>query len=371
MHERHLRTWLEAFACRVLRGFTRHSTCDTAKAKGLVVAWSNDRFSEDIWMLRSLSMDRIQRSCWRGPDGRFQPRGPVCPVPRANRKESAAATSSSPVRVMLAASAFVMRRHLKALGALRNHQGRHSGGFLEEQIVKSEAHRLRREADQLEQEQEQARAATRMLDLVTRDLVEHKPRILLHPVQPSSAPQLDEHPQREEARRESRHPRSSLASATPLTVRMLAMLPYFLPMLDALRFFGAGLASEHLPSYYLACTSVLSAVPQDLRELLDVAQPLLLFAMPTMAVRRQLPELLRFNLNQAFLLDLATCMAFHLSSFTRWMTLQSETAFYVPAAAEPPLMPFSCASAAFSMHGVQRVLHPQRDNSRGHPAPVG
>ncbi|CAE7946180.1 unnamed protein product [Symbiodinium sp. KB8] len=292
-------------------------------------------------MLRSLSMDRIQRSCWRGPDGRFQPRGPVCPVPRANRKESAAATSSSPVRVMLAASAFVMRRHLKALGALRNHQGRHSGGFLEEQIVKSEAHRLRREADQLEQEQEQARAATRMLDLVTRDLVEHKPRILLHPVQPSSAPQLDEHPQREEARRESRHPRSSLASATPLTVRMLAMLPYFLPMLDALRFFGAGLASEHLPSYYLACTSVLSAVPQDLRELLDVAQPLLLFAMPTMAVRRQLPELLRFNLNQAFLLDLATCMAFHLSSFTRWMTLQSETAFYVPAAAEPPLMPFS------------------------------
>ena len=74
MHERHLRTWLEAFACRVLRGFTRHSTCDTAKAKGLVVAWSNDRFSEDIWMLRSLSMDRIQRSCWRGPDGRFQPR---------------------------------------------------------------------------------------------------------------------------------------------------------------------------------------------------------------------------------------------------------------------------------------------------------
>ncbi|CAE7254268.1 unnamed protein product [Symbiodinium sp. CCMP2592] len=139
----------------------------------------------------------------------------------------------------------------------------------------------------------------------------------------------------------NRRTRSSMASVTPLPVRILAMLPYFLPVLDALRFFGAGLASEHLPSYYLACTSVLSAIPQDFRELLDVGQPLLLFAMPTIAVRRQLPELLRFNLNQAFLLDLATCIAFHLSSFARWMTLQSESAFYVPTAAEPPLMPFS------------------------------
>ncbi|CAE7602059.1 unnamed protein product, partial [Symbiodinium pilosum] len=96
----------------------------------------------------------------------------------------------------------------------------------------------------------------------------------------------------------------------------------------------------------------------EFQQLLDLGQPFLLFAMPTLAVRRHLPELLRFNLNQetgsyshmhelcvsreAFLLDLSTCIVFHASSCMRWMMfLVCEDALYVPAAAEPPLMPCS------------------------------
>ncbi|CAE7270411.1 unnamed protein product [Symbiodinium natans] len=126
------------------------------------------------------------------------------------------------------------------------------------------------------------------------------------------------------------------------SVRLLATLPYLLPAIDAWRFFGVGVASEAWPALFLEWTSLATEVPQDLHYVLAALYPVVLFAMPLIAVRRCLPQLLRLNLNQAFLFSGILGLAFHLSSFCRWLgCLCADDAVYVPAAAEPPLLPCS------------------------------
>ena len=61
--------------------------------------------------------------------------------------------------------------------------------------------------------------------------------------------------------------------------------------------------------------------------------------MAQIATRRRLPRLLRFNIYQAFLLDLLTCIAFHASSFAHWLAQSTGHAIYVPTEAEPTILP--------------------------------
>lgn len=225
----------------------------------------------------------------------------------------------------------------------------------------AEAQRLRSEAAQLEEEQEQARKMLQVLELVMCKSSEPEPNTFIRPAQQleqdmtaaSDVPVADAETESASDCRQSAEQPVDLDTIqdtrqlNSLSTRLLATLPYLLPVLDAWRFFGVGVVSECWPTYYMAWMALAAMVPQDFHELCITLQPLLLFAMPTVAVQRRLPQLLRFNLNQAFVLDLATCLAFHTSSCIRWLSLTAagDDAIYVPEAAEPPLMP--CGQAIF------------------------
>eukprot|EP00913_Durusdinium_trenchii_P025930 g24331.t1 len=98
-----------------------------------------------------------------------------------------------------------------------------------------------------------------------------------------------------------------LPELLPQWLLLCSTFPYLLPALDAWRFFGQGLALRLCPSLAWEWTCFMQdAMPfPDLLPMLEILQPLLLFAMPAIAVQRRLPRLLRFNLNQAFVIDLA------------------------------------------------------------------
>lgn len=124
-------------------------------------------------------------------------------------------------------------------------------------------------------------------------------------------------------------------------VRLLAIAPYALPALDAIYLFGASFAVQHAPDLYSAGIAFSAQVPRDFWDLMVGVQPLVLFGMPVIAVRRRLPTLLRFNLNQAFVLDLMAHSA-HLAATTAgWLSSRArgEDMLYVPVAAEPKVVP--------------------------------
>jgi len=130
----------------------------------------------------------------------------------------------------------------------------------------------------------------------------------------------------------------------PQWLLLCCTLPYLLPLLDAWRLFGIALAEATCPTLALEWTTFLQHIMlEDWQPLFELAQPLVLFAMPTIAVNRRLPQLLRFNLNQAFVIDFALCLTFHASSFSRWLSLQRGDLIYVPEQAELPVMPGSRA----------------------------
>lgn len=130
----------------------------------------------------------------------------------------------------------------------------------------------------------------------------------------------------------------------PRWLLLCCMLPYLLPLLDCWRFFGLALAQQLCPSLAVEWTSFLQqTMLEDILPILEFAQPLVLFAMPTIAVQRRLLQLLRFNLNQAFVIDLGVCLTFHASCFSRWLSLQRGDQIYVPLQAELPVMPGSRA----------------------------
>jgi len=125
--------------------------------------------------------------------------------------------------------------------------------------------------------------------------------------------------------------------------RFFALLPYLLPVLDACRLFGPGLAFDHPDFYKAGCSMLDSLIGQDMQDLIDWMMPFLVFAMPTMAVQRRLPQLMRFNLNQAFVFDLVLFTAYYAASCIRWLSflMAGDDAFYVPAGVEPVLLPGS------------------------------
>lgn len=128
---------------------------------------------------------------------------------------------------------------------------------------------------------------------------------------------------------------------TSWPVRLCAVAPYVPPVLEGLRLFGAAFAVAHAPAAYAAGAEWHGQLPRELWDLVPLAQPLLLFAMPTLAVRRQLPRLLRFNLNQAFILSVLLLAAYAASVCLRWLgdAAAGEEALYVPAAAQPAALP--------------------------------
>ncbi|CAE7359719.1 unnamed protein product [Symbiodinium sp. CCMP2592] len=220
----------------------------------------------------------------------------------------------------------------------------------ESMLLLAEARRLRAEAANLEQEQ--LRAKELMMVRGGLELVQHQPDW----PQPMTAPALKALTHvKPRVQRETKPPRSAQPEphVKPVedfeyeipvmdhSLRLLATLPYLLPAIDAWRFFGVGIAFEAWPALYMEWTSLATEVPEDFPCIFAALYPVLLFGMPLIAVRRWLPELLRVNLNQAFLFSGILCLAFHLSAFSRWLAFlcAGDDALYVPAAAEPPLMP--------------------------------
>jgi len=223
-------------------------------------------------------------------------------------------------------------------------------------LLMAEARRLRAEAAKLEEEQLRAKELMMLrggLELAQSSRVQHQPDL----PQPMTAPALKApthvkpriEPQREtqparSAQPEPAKPVEDVEYEIPVmdhSLRLLATLPYLLPAIDAWRFFGVGIAFEAWPALYMEWTSLATEVPDDFPHIFGALYPVLLFGMPLIAGRRRLPVLLRMNLNQAFLFSGILCLAFHLSSFSRWLAFlcAGDDAVYVPAAAEPPLMP--------------------------------
>ena len=226
----------------------------------------------------------------------------------------------------------------------------------ESMLLMAEARRLRAEAAKLEEEQLRAKELMMLrggLELAQSSRVQHQPDL----PQPMTAPALKApthvkpriEPQREtqparSAQPEPAKPVEDVEYEIPVmdhSLRLLATLPYLLPAIDAWRFFGVGIAFEAWPALYMEWTSLATEVPDDFPHIFGALYPVLLFGMPLIAGRRRLPVLLRMNLNQAFLFSGILCLAFHLSSFSRWLAFlcAGDDAVYVPAAAEPPLMP--------------------------------
>ena len=224
-------------------------------------------------------------------------------------------------------------------------------------LLIAEARRLRAEAAKLEEEQLRAKELMILrggLELAKSSRVQHQPDLpqpmtapaVIAPthVKPRIEPQRETEPPRSAQPEPPAKPVEDVEYEIPVmdhSLRLLATLPYLLPAIDAWRFFGVGIASEAWPALYMEWTSLATEVPDDFPHIFGALYPVLLFGMPLIAGRRRLPVLLRMNLNQAFLFSGILCLAFHLSSFSRWLAFlcAGDDAVYVPAAAEPPLMP--------------------------------
>merc|ERR1719171_1594453 len=97
--------------------------------------------------------------------------------------------------------------------------------------------------------------------------------------------------------------------------------------------------------YFPEAQAVGVGVPEDFWNLAACLQPVVLFAMPPLASSRRLPHILRFNLLQAFILDLLLCVAHCASALASLALAQtvpmvaSPEALYVPHLTGPSLMP--------------------------------
>lgn len=124
-------------------------------------------------------------------------------------------------------------------------------------------------------------------------------------------------------------------------VRVYAAMPYAFVLLDGLRLFGPSFIALHLPSAYLAVKAVHDQVPWEFWDGVPFLHAILLLGMPTLAVQRRLPHLVRFNLNQAFVLDFFLIVSHALASTIRWLSglAGDADAMYVPVLVEPVVLP--------------------------------
>jgi len=92
---------------------------------------------------------------------------------------------------------------------------------------------------------------------------------------------------------------------TSWPVRILSVAPYALPAYDGLRLFSADHVPSNFPEVQAALTRQFEQAPQELCSVvLPLVQCALFFGLPMLAIRRQLPLLLRWNVNQAYTLNL-------------------------------------------------------------------
>lgn len=125
---------------------------------------------------------------------------------------------------------------------------------------------------------------------------------------------------------------------TSMWVRFCAILPYAFPLVDTIRVFGSAIALTAVlrQDATLLCAHVF---PDSLVPLAEFVMPLLVLAMPTLAVTRRRPELLCFNLNQAFVLELAVLAARLFASLTSWFVTQATWADAMGVPVIPELLP--------------------------------
>jgi len=104
-------------------------------------------------------------------------------------------------------------------------------------------------------------------------------------------------------------------------VRMVALLPYILPLLDGFKLFGQGWVFYHVsPLAWQTCIAPYSSLPDEVAWCVLLIPPVLMWSMPSIAVKRRLPQLLRFNLNQAFTINLMLWVAHSACSMAQYMT---------------------------------------------------
>jgi hypothetical protein len=93
-----------------------------------------------------------------------------------------------------------------------------------------------------------------------------------------------------------------------------------LVFLDGLRIFGPAFAAAHDASLLGVFSDINAMVPDVMpARLMFFVQPLIVLCMPALAVQRKLPAMVRFNLNQAFVLDLTLA----LSQIASWSVRQA------------------------------------------------
>jgi len=154
---------------------------------------------------------------------------------------------------------------------------------------------------------------------------------------------------REELEREEAKRKELLASLPPPNkntswgVRVCAILPYMLPLTDTFRFFGYAMIIAVAPGQDVSLLSSLVLLLPDILVPVagnwDLIEPFLVWGMPLLAVRRGLPLLLRFNLNQAFALQLIFWVGRALATQAAWFVAQSTRVDELVAPLEPGLMP--------------------------------
>lgn len=118
-----------------------------------------------------------------------------------------------------------------------------------------------------------------------------------------------------------------------LFVRVCAVLPYVLPLIDTIRLLGPAMVFAYAPDQYITLFPPHPPL-EGMLPFLETMQPLLVFAMPMMANRRRIPHLLRFNLNQAFVLELILVAA-------RTVAMGAAFLFSLTSAHDELLMPVS------------------------------
>jgi hypothetical protein len=90
-------------------------------------------------------------------------------------------------------------------------------------------------------------------------------------------------------------------SDTSWLVRLVALVPYVLPAIDSCRMFGEALGLQSLAGVDLHGSL--------LGDFWGFMAPVLLFLMPMISAQWRLPVLLRYNLNQAYILQLLNYVA--------------------------------------------------------------
>jgi len=123
--------------------------------------------------------------------------------------------------------------------------------------------------------------------------------------------------------------------------RFCAILPYLVPAIDACQRFGLAVAFQRVPELHTSLVELGAGCPSEIQFAMAVAPMLAFPFLSILANQRRLPQLIRFNLFQAWIFELMVLIGCAGSSALHWLSIQfgSEEVLYVPAGVQPTEMP--------------------------------